>query len=128
MTKKQVYIIKTPDIRERAAKAVMAIRGDDNAEVIIQPHIENQTHEQRKFFHAMCKLFADEIGESPEAVKQAAKKEAFGSDVVTVGELTVEVIKPSSVAKKDEYSFLIETLYRQAAFCGVILPSPLYKE
>jgi hypothetical protein len=108
--------------------AVMEIMGGDMMEVLIRPHKDNHTAQQQRFFHALCKLFADEVGESPDAIKQAAKKEAFGSQIVKVGDIEVEVMKPSSLAKRDEYSALIETLYRQAAFCGVVLPPARWSE
>lgn len=121
------FIIKTAEIRARASAAVMAIRGEENMEVIIQPHKDDQTGEQRRFFHVLCRLLADELGESPDAIKQIIKAECWGVETVTVGELTVDVIKPSSSAKKDEYSELIETAYRVGAWSGIVLPNPYWK-
>lgn len=126
----QRYIIINKDIRRRAAQAVMAIRGDDKLEVIIRPHEDDQTAEQRKFWHVLIKVFADEIGDSPESLKMDIKRETFGVDIA-VSKVTGkenEIVKSSTKAKKDEYSQLIETTYRLAANFGIQLPNARWSE
>lgn len=117
------FIVNTAGARLRAAQAVMAITSADKYEVIIQPNKENQTSEQRGFFHALLKIMADELGYSPDAMKQCIKAECWGVETVTIGELTVDVIKSSAGAKKDEYSELIEVAYRISAEYGIVLPN-----
>jgi hypothetical protein len=120
---KRKFIINNQQIRSRAAAEVAAIKGDDCMEVIIQPYVDDQTVEQRGFFHVLVKILADELGYSPDSMKQAIKAETWGTDTVEVCEMTVDVIRSSAGAKKDEYSELIETTYRLAANYGVILPN-----
>lgn len=121
---KRRFIINSKQVRSRAAAEVAAIKGDDGMEVLIQPHIDDQTASQRGFFHVLVKILADELGYSPNEMKSAIKVEAWGSDMVEVCEMTVEVVKSSAGAKKDEYSELIEVTYRLAANYGVVLPAP----
>jgi hypothetical protein len=130
MMRNQLYIIKNAEIRKRAAEAVMALRGEDCAEVIIQPHEDDQTAQQRGYFHVLIKILATEIGDSPDSVKMDIKRETFGSDIVTskITGKEQEVIKSSAKAKKDEYSQLIETTLRIAANFGIVLPAPNWRE
>ena len=121
------FIVKSAEIRSRAAADVMAIRGEDNYEVIIQEHKDDQTVQQRGFFHVLNKIMADELGYAPDAMKQCIKAECWGVETVTVGELTVDVIKSSAGAKKDEYSELIEVAYRLGAGFGIVLPNPRWQ-
>jgi len=122
------FVINSKLVRARAAAEVAAIKGEDSMEVVIQPHKDDQTAEQRGFFHVLNKILADELGYAPDAMKSAIKVEAWGSEVVEVCEMTVEVVKSSSGAKKDEYAELIEVTYRIAAEYGVVLPSPRWNE
>lgn len=128
--RKQLYIINSTQVRQNAAKAVTAIRGDQKLEVIIQPHVDDQTAQQRGYFHMLIKMLADEIGDSPDSVKMDIKRETFGSDVV-VSNITgkeQEIVKSSAKAKRDEYSQLIETTLRIAANLGIVLPAPHWME
>ena len=125
---KQRYIIKTPEIRKRAAQAVMAIRGDDNMEVLIQPHKDDKTAEQRGFLHLLCKALADETGYSMIDIKELVKMEVLGSHEVTVGGVTKIVTESSEKQNRENYSALIEGVYRIAANAGVILPTAQWRE
>ena len=118
------FIIKTAEVRSHAAREVMQIRSADSCEVIIQPHVDNQTAEQRGFFHVLIEILAKELGNSPNAMKIDIKRETWGSVIEVVRGAKTEVIKSSAGAKKDEYSELIETTYRIAAEYGVVLPNP----
>jgi hypothetical protein len=115
VSNKRRFIINSKQVRSKAAAEVAAIKGDDCMEVIIQPHVDDQTASQRGFFHVLVKILADELGYSPNEMKQAIKVQAWGSEMVEVCEMTVEVVKSSAGAKKDEYSELIEVTYRLAA-------------
>lgn len=90
----------------------------------VLPLKRDKTTEQRAWFHTLCKMFGDEVGHSQDEIKQICKAECFGVETVTVAGVTVEVVKSSELAKRDEYSQLIETCYRLAAQAGVILPNP----
>ncbi len=116
------FIISSALIRHNAVEAVKAIRGDDKLEVIIKPHIDDQTDAQRSFFHVLNGIMAKEFGCSPDANKMDLKRETWGSTIEVVRGVKVEVVKSSTKAKKDEYSELIETAYRVAAQMGCILP------
>lgn len=112
--------------RSNAARAVMEIMGADDADVVIEPHRDDQTASQRGFFHVLAGILAKGEGVSPDAMKMDIKRECFGSEIVTVRGHEFEVIKSTTKAKKDEYSDLIETAYRIGAFLGHVLPNPRY--
>ena len=118
------FIINSEQIRSNAAQAVLAIRGEDNLEVVIQEHNDDQTDEQRGFYHVLNGILAKELGASPNAMKMDIKRECWGSEMVTVRGHEFEVIMSTTKAKKDQYSELIECIYRVAADLGVVLPAP----
>jgi hypothetical protein len=122
----RVWIIKDKAIRANAAKAVSEITGDPLMEVIVRPYKEDKTAEQRGWFHVLCGIFGGELGYSPLEVKELIKAETFGETTVTIGGITKEVVKSSESAKRDEYSQLIEAIYRVASSVGVQLPPPRY--
>ena len=119
------FIINSKQVRTNAVNAVKTITGEENLEVIIQEHKENKTQEQRNFFHLLCKILGDEIGYSQSEIKEVVKIEALGLKSVKVGDSIYSVTKSSEEAKKDEYSHLIDTLYRISAELGVNLPNPI---
>jgi len=125
---KRLFVIKSKQVRERAAAEVMAIKGEDGLEVIIQEHKDDQTASQRGFFHVLVKILADELGSSPDATKIDIKRETFGSRKEWVRGAEVEVIESSAKAKRGDYSELIECTYRIAAEYGVILPSARWND
>lgn len=124
----QRYIIINKDIRRRAAQAVMAIRGDDKLEVIIRPHVNDKTAEQRAWFHVLCGLFGEATGYTREEIKELVKAEILGTTVITVAGREREVTASSEKQNRAQYSELIEGCYRLAAEAGVVLPNPRWKE
>lgn len=97
---------------------------DKSWQVQVAPYKENKTDEQRSFFHVLCGIFSDQTGYSKDEIKQLCKAETFGTHDVTLGSVTVQVVKSSELAKRDEYSALIESCYRLASEAGVMLPPP----
>jgi len=95
-------------------------------EVNITEYISDHTESQRGYFHVLCKIFADAVGESPDAIKWIAKKETFGSEEKKIAGVHIEVIQSTAKGStnKIEYIDLIETLMRLAAFADVYLPPP----
>jgi len=95
-------------------------------DVNISEYIPDQTDSQRGYFHTMCKVFADAVGESPDAIKWIVKKETFGSEDKNIAGVHIEEVKSTAKGStnKMEYSELIETLLRLAAFANVYIPEP----
>ena len=124
------YIIK-PDrtrggIQQQICAAVGNLPDEHEWLVTIDRYQPDKTSEQRNGFHLLVDKFAAEIGEAPDRVKQSVKAECFGVEFFEIAGRVTECVKSSELAKRDEYSRLIETCYRLAAECGIILP-PLLK-
>jgi len=107
-------------------EGMRAIKPDKKLDINISEYIPDQTDSQRGYFHTMCKVFADAIGESPDAIKWIVKKETFGSEEKNIAGVHIEEVKSTAKGStnKMEYSELIETLLRLAAFADVYLPPP----
>ena len=122
------FIINSEQVRSNAAKAVLAISGDDNLEVVIQEHKEDKTKEQRGWFHILIKLISDETGYNKAEVKELIKKTILGTTLVSIGGHEKEVTASSEGQDKIGYSELIDGVYQLAAEAGIQLPNPRYKE
>lgn len=110
-------------IKANLYECLKALPMDKRFKITVEDYIEDKTAEQRGFFHALCKVFSDETGYTPEEIKQLCKVELMGTTVVTIAGRDVEVVKSSETLRRNEYSELIETIYRLAAEAGVILPA-----
>ncbi len=91
-------------------------------QVAITDYKEKKTDEQRSSFHLLCGLLGKELGYSMQDIKDYAKDECFGAHTVTIAGITKEIVKSSEKAKRDEYSDLIDTVYRLASQAGIQLP------
>jgi len=118
------FIINSQAVRTRAASAVMAIRGDDDMEVIIRKREHLKTAEQRNFWHLLCRLYGQELGYTEQEMKEAIKHNVLGSTVVTIAGEDKEVTKSSEKQSREGYSHLIDETYRLAAMDGIQLPAP----
>ena len=122
------FPINSKENKQRALRAVMGILGEEGMEVVIRKRVTSGTTEQQAWFNMLCKMLADETGDSPEAVKAAIKKETFGLQSAVIGGIEVEFIPRSDYHGMKGYSQLIDTTYRIAADLGIILPEPRAKE
>ena len=118
------FPINSKENKQRALRAVMAILGEEGMEVVIRKRVTSGTKSQQAWFNMLCKMVADDTGDSPEAVKAAVKKETFGLQVATIGGIDVEFIPRSDYHGMKGYSQLIDTTYRIAADLGIVLPEP----
>lgn len=91
--------------------------------VIIKPHVESLTEEQRNGFHWLCKMLGDELGYTLHEIKEMVKQECLGTKLVRIGEHEREVTPSSEKLNKLQYSELIEGVYRLGAEAGVYLPT-----
>ncbi len=129
---KRVFKIKSQEIRQNAANAVMAIKGDDAMQVTIEPCIDDHTAEQRGFFHVLCREISQNTGYTQGEVKELIKMEIFGTKIVEFAGRTREVVSSSEYHDdgtkrvKPSYSELIEGAYRIAAEGGIQLPNARY--
>lgn len=125
---KRTFWINSPEVRSGAAKAIMNIRGEDNLDVIIQPHKDDKTIAQRNWFHTLCGILGNEAGYTKAEVKELVKQEILGTTVVTIGGTEREVTASSEAEDKIGYLVLIDGLYRIAAEAGFQLPNPEWRE
>lgn len=122
------FIIKTAEIKKACLAEVMKIMGDDNIEVIIQPHEEDKTAEQRNFFHLLCRELCATTGYSEGEMKELIKQEILGTTVIEFAGRTREVTTSTETLNRKGYADLIEGAYRIGAEAGVVLPPPLWHE
>ena len=127
-------LINSKSRRDLARSMVGNIRGDEKMEVIIQPHIEKKSDEQRGWFHFLCREMSKDTGYTEGEIKELVKYETYGSKIVRIGDTSAEVTCSSEVDEngkprgKADYSQLIDGAYRIGAEAGIALPNPLYKE
>jgi hypothetical protein len=124
----KTFPINSKENKQRALRAVMDILGEDGMEVVIRKRVTSGTKSQQAWFNMLCKMVADETGDSPEAIKAAMKKETFGLQSAVIGGIEVDFIPRSDYHGMKGYNQLIETTYRIAADQGIILPEPRAKE
>jgi len=120
----QTFPINSLEAKQRALRAVMAILGKDGLEVLIRKRVESGSKEQQSWFNMLCKMIADDTGNSPEAVKAHVKTEAFGLQTGTIAGKTFEFVPRSDLHGMEGYSQLIEGAYRTGADLGIVLPDP----
>lgn len=121
------FVINSKQVKLNCLAAVKAILGGDDMEVIIQPHVDDQTHEQRQFFHVLVGILAKDLGYNPNEMKQAIKCDYYGSEMKMILGKEREIVQSTTKNNKDEYSLLIEHTYKLAAEQGCVLPNPQYK-
>jgi hypothetical protein len=84
-----------------------------------------RTDEQNSFYWLCIGIVAKALGMSPDEAHEAVLCEYHGSNEVKIGSRVHHIPKGRSHdLPVEEMSELIETAYRVAAFCGVVLPSP----
>ena len=115
------------DAKRRALRAVTAIMGADGMEVIIRKRVESGSKEQEAWFNMLCKMIADDTGNSPEAIKTHVKTEAFGIHTSSLMGRTIEFVPRSNYYGMKGFSQLIEGTYRLGAELGIVLPEPRKK-
>lgn len=125
---KQHYIINSKTVRKRAAEAMMNIKADDDAEVIIRKREHSKTAEQRNFWHLLCRIYGQEVGYTEQEMKEAIKHHVLGSVVVTIAGKDKEVTQSSEKQSREMYSRLIDETYRLAAMDGIQLPNPRWNK
>ena len=92
-------------------------------EVNITEYITGHSDSQRGYFHMLCKIYGDAIGDTQGDVKLAVKKKLWGTDIHTIGKIQVEVFKSMAKGKSNklDYSDAIETILQMAAEDDVFL-------
>jgi len=120
----KTFAINSKEAKQHALRAVMAILGSDGMEVVIRKRVESGSREQQAWFNMLCKMIADETGNSPETVKAFIKEEVFGVQTGQIGDKVVEFIPRSDFEGMKGFTKLIEATYRLAAEQGIVLPEP----
>ena len=120
----KVFPINSLEAKKRAMRAVNEIMGEDGLEVIIRKRVESGSKEQQAWFNMLCKMIADETGNSPEAIKSHVKVEAFGMQAGELSGKSFEYVPRSDLHGMKGFSQLIEGAYRLGAELGFTLPPP----
>ena len=120
----QVFPINSRDAKQRALKAVWHILGEDGMEVVIRKRVKHGSRQQQAWFNMLCKMIADETGNSPDAVKAHVKTETFGLQESTLAGKRIEYVPRSDLHGMEGYTQLIDGTYRLGAELGVVLPDP----
>lgn len=94
-------------------------------EVRVDKARRKHTESQRGYYHLCVDILARTIGDSHDGIHDVVLAEAFGSQDVVMGEHVYRrPLQRSAKLGVEDYSILIETLHRCAAFAGVVLPDP----
>lgn len=94
------------------------INVEEGYDVVIVPHQEKSTPEQRKLFHKLCNLIAEETGHTSKEVKDFLKDEF-------IDEPLQDGPKSTRDLNCQKYSQLIERTYAFATQeLGMLLPHP----
>ena len=118
------WVIHSSKIKQHAVMAVKQIMLEPVQVVTIKDWHIDKTSEQRKFFHMLCAIFADEIGMHSGEIKEIAKAKLAGWKTIQYGGINLVVADLSSEKlSMAKYSELIEVLYELAAESGVTLPA-----
>ena len=86
----QHFIVRNPDIRTNAVRAVSQITQDPLTEVIIQPYVEKRNTDQNALFHALMrdlsKQYAETYGEvvAPDVWKEYLKRKFLGQESIAM--------------------------------------------
>lgn len=118
------FVVTSKEIRANAVQAVNEITSDPVMEITIKEYKHRKTDEQRGWFHTLCGMLGKETGYSQEEIKEIIKREALGVSTITMNNLTYEVVNSSEKANREQYSHLIDTIYRIAGEMGYVLPNP----
>ena len=112
-----------PTVRVNAIEHIRNLDPSKAWDLEIKEHRKPKSVSQRGWFHALCKMFGDEMGIPEGQIKELAKAQILGWRTVTLGGITFPVADGSSEKlNRMEYSDLIEVVYRLAAEAGVYLP------
>lgn len=105
--------------------ADLAIKDEDDLEIIVRQRVKEKTDSQRNLWHKLLTEFGAALGytaqESTTILKDAVKAELLGTREVTVGEHSHTVPLSSERQDRFNYSGLIEGTYRLAAQEGILL-------
>lgn len=117
-------ILRTPQDTTRLFQELAALDLEKPVEVSWRVYKEDKTAEQFAFFHVLCGILGQATGYNLDEIKELVKRDILGTVLVKVGQRETEVTRPSSKAKRDECSDLIEGVYRLGAEAGINLPPP----
>ena len=117
-------VLRTPNDTTRLFHDLAGLDLERPWEVSWRVYKEDKTAEQFAFFHVLCGILGQATGYTLDEIKELVKRDILGTVIVKVGQREIEVTRPSSKAKRDECSELIEGVYRLGAEAGINLPPP----
>lgn len=123
----RTFIFLDDDRRDRIKvglyECLKSLPADKKFRITVEDYKEDKTAEQRNWFHTLCGILGNELGNTKGQMKEIIKKELMGTEIVMVGNVKHEITRSSEELGRQEYSQLIETCYRVGADMGIILPS-----
>ena len=102
-----------PEYREeigenlRNALAILELGGKQH-EVTIK--VRRRSNPQNDLFHVLCRSIADKTGHSEREVKDWAKSEYIGSEIIEIAGKPVSRLRETSALSEDEFSLLIQRM------------------
>lgn len=116
-----LYIIRTKDDRERAAKAVMAITSQPLMAVDIEEYKPNRSKAQNRLLWKWYRILEEYTGTDSETLHEQMKIRVLGMRPVTVNDIQVMVPKSTTKLKVNEMTKFLEAVEVLAANYNVTL-------
>jgi len=93
-------------------------------QVNLSEYISEFSQSQQGYFHMCCKIMGDALGYSLEDIKRLVKKELWGTEIVTIAGVEIEIYKSMAKGQSNKLDYMdaIETLLRLAAEASVYIP------
>ena len=108
-----------------AIKNMLPKLKEKGVELSIQPIRDERTGSQERYYRKWARDFAQFTGNTPDEIHEIMLIKAFGShQVETKFGVMNRPVQRSADQSKSSYSDLIETLIRESAELGFIIPPP----
>ena len=108
-----------------AIKNMLPKLKEKGVELSIQPIRDERTGSQERYYRKWARDFAQFTGNTPDEIHEIMLIKAFGShQVETKFGVMNRPVQRSADQSKSSYSELIETLIRESAEMGFIVPPP----
>ena len=108
-----------------AIKNMLPKLKEKGVELSIQPVRDERTGSQERYYRKWARDFAQFTGNTPDEIHEIMLIKAFGShQVETKFGVMNRPVQRSADQSKSSYSDLIETLIRESAELGFIIPPP----
>ena len=121
---------RAEEVRANGIRYLQTLEITKPVEVIIRRYRRSLTDEQRGWFHKLCTMLGDEVGEQMGDIKQMVKQRVYGTEEHYVGGKAYTITPSSETDDEGEkrsvfdYAKLTDEVYRMGGEAGVSLPEP----